>query len=434
MDIIDGFSKLSKQDKINWLASLFEDKTAEDIKQMSQFWHPDKYSQKLFDEFSENTLTNFFLPYGIAPNFIINDEVFAVPMVIEESSVVAAASKAAKFWANRGGFKTTIIDTTKAGHVHFFWLGKKELLQQLLDDNKEYILNKLKPLISNMEKRGGGVLGLELKDLTDRLDNYYQFEMKFNTCDAMGANFINSVLEETAKIFQSLLKAIHLKDLFELNMCILSNYTPDCVVEAFVECSYDKLGADEYEGREYAKKFKRAIDIATVDRYRAVTHNKGIYNGIDSVVLATGNDFRAIEACGHAYASKNGHYQSLTSVELKENTFKFKLTVPLALGVVGGLTKLHPMAKKSLAILGYPDSKKLMSIIASVGLAQNFSAINSLITTGIQKGHMKMHLLNICKQLHANQEQTEKAKEFFEDKVVSYTAVRNFLNTLSYKQ
>lgn len=434
MELISGFSKLNKKQKIEWLADFFESDKKEEIQNMSEFWHQDNKNQKLFDEFSENTLTNYFLPYGIAPNFIIDNEVYAIPMVIEESSVVAAASKAAKFWSTRGGFKTKIFDIQKVGHVHFFWYGKKELLEKLLVDNKDYIVKTLRPITANMENRGGGILDIKLKDLSHKLDHFFQFELTFNTCDAMGANFINSILEETAKIFQSILRSIHLADLFELNMCILSNYTPDCLVEASVECSYEKLTTDVIDGKELAKKLKRAVDIAKVDKYRAVTHNKGIFNGIDAVVLATGNDFRAIEACGHAYAARGGEYKSLTSVELSEDTFKFKIQIPLSLGTVGGLTALHPLAKKSLMILGNPSAKKLMSIIASVGLAQNFSAINSLVTTGIQKGHMKMHLLNILKQLKASDVEINEAKKFFEDKIVSFTAVRNFLSTLKYKQ
>jgi hydroxymethylglutaryl-CoA reductase len=434
LDIINGFSRFNKQEKINWLAKFFDHEDAQEIKGMSEFWHTDLGEQKLFDEFSENTLTNFFLPYGIAPNFIIDNNTYAVPMVIEESSVVAAASKGAKFWASRGGFKTTIISTNKIGHVHFTWGGDPSLLEKLFKDNKQFLLAQLTPLTANMQKRGGGIVSFKLKDLTSKLDNFYQFQLEFNTCDAMGANFINSILEELSTNFKSILNAAGIESLYDANMCILSNYTPDCLVEAQVDCSYDELTDAGIDGHEFAQRFKRAVDIATIDTYRAVTHNKGILNGIDAVILATGNDFRAVEACAHAFASKDGQYKSLSTVELEQDRFIFKIQLPLAIGTVGGLTNLHPMAKKSLKILGNPDSKKLMSITACVGLAQNFSALRSLVTTGIQKGHMKMHLLNICKQLGATTQATSQAREFFEEKIVSYTAVRNFLNSLNYKQ
>ena len=241
----------------------------------------------------------------------------------------------------------------------------------------------------------------------------------------MGANFINSILEELAQVLKHKLEKIN------VIMCILSNFTPDCVVECSVECPIDDLGtfAGGMSAREFASRFAKGVRIAQVDPSRAVTHNKGIMNGIDAVVLATGNDFRAIEACAHAYASRDGQYRSLSSVSLENDTFKFSLKIPLAVGTVGGLTSLHPLAKTSLAILNHPSSSELMQVIAAVGLAQNFGAVKSLVTTGIQKGHMKLHLLNIFNQLGASQDQIEKGKIHFADKVsVSFTNVRHFLN------
>jgi len=218
-------------------------------------------------------------------------------------------------------------------------------------------------------------------------------------------------------------------------MCILSNYTPDCVVECSVECPIENLGVvGGLPARLFAEKFATAVQIAQVDVSRAVTHNKGIMNGIDAVVIATGNDFRAIEASAHAYAARDGQYRSLSSVKLTDDTFRFSLRIPLAVGTTGGLTSLHPIAKTSLAILKQPSASDLMKIMASVGLAQNFGAVKSLVTTGIQKGHMKLHLLNIMNQLGATPEQRELGKEYFSDKVVSFTAVRNFLNSLNHSQ
>jgi hydroxymethylglutaryl-CoA reductase len=180
----------------------------------------------------------------------------------------------------------------------------------------------------------------------------------------------------------------------------------------------------------FAEKFAAAVQIAQIDVSRAVTHNKGIMNGIDAVVIATGNDFRAIEACAHAFAAKDGHYRSLSTVSVANNKFKFSIQIPLAVGTVGGLTSLYPLAKTSLAILGNPSASELMQIMAAVGLAQNFGAVKSLVTTGIQKGHMKLHLLNVLNQLGANDSQIEMGKKYFSDKVVSFTAVRNFLASI----
>jgi hydroxymethylglutaryl-CoA reductase len=212
-------------------------------------------------------------------------------------------------------------------------------------------------------------------------------------------------------------------------MCILSNYTPQCVVECTVSCDIQELAelSGIYSPKAFASRFEQAVYIATHDPYRAATHNKGIFNGIDAVVLATGNDFRAIEANGHAFAAKDGKYRSLTSIKLTDNTFTYTLTVPLTIGTVGGLTTLHPIAKTSLELLGHPSATQLMKIVAAAGLANNFMAVTSLITHGIQKGHMKLHLNNILRTLEASEYQIDEAQQYFSDKTVSYSAVKLFL-------
>lgn len=436
MKTVTGFSKMGKQEKINWLSEQLDNEASLLVKNMPNFWHPDKAVQKRFDEFSENTLTNYNLPFGVAPNFLINGKVYSVPMVIEESSVVAAASLGAKFWLERGGFKTTVISTKKVGQIHFLWQGDKTKLQQYFEASKEDLLKSVAHLTMNMEIRGGGITSLSLVDMTEKLENYYQIKLEAETCNAMGANFINSILEEMAKIFKANVAGESSFDANEKDvhvvMCILSNYTPDCVVEASVECPIEDLGTfpGGISPRQFAEKFATAVRIAEIDPNRAVTHNKGIMNGIDAVVIATGNDFRAIEACAHAYAARDGQYRSLSTVSLSDDKFKFSLRIPLAVGTVGGLTSLHPLAKTSLAILENPTAPELMQVMASVGLAQNFGAVKSLVTTGIQKGHMKLHLLNILNQFDATQEEIEKAKVYFSDKVVSFTGAREFINSI----
>ncbi len=440
MNKISGFSKLSKVEKIEWLKSQVASDDQKFLNCIESYWHPDSGKQKLFDEFSENTVSNFIFPYGLAPNFSINDKIYTIPLVIEESSVVAAASKSAKFWLDRGGFKTRVLSTNKVGHIHFIWKGDKKKLFNFFNLNKSALLFSVKDLVSNMEKRGGGVVDLVLKDKTSELDNYFQVEGKFETCDAMGANFINSVLEVMAGRLQELALEYESfsdseKDL-EVVMSILSNYTPECVVSAYVECPVSELGdfPNGMNAEMFAKRFERAVKIAKVDISRAVTHNKGIFNGIDAVVVATGNDFRAIEACGHAYAARDGQYRGLSSCTLDDGIFRFELTLPMALGTVGGLTSLHPMAKTTLEILGQPDAKELMQIVAVVGLAQNFGALRSLTTTGIQQGHMKMHLLNILNQLEASDEQIAYAKDYFTDKTVTFSNVRDLVNSTKHLQ
>jgi hydroxymethylglutaryl-CoA reductase len=435
--LVSGFSKLSKRGKIGWLVENFFKNPEEVARELKSFWYGDEQKQKIFDEFSENTITNFYMPYGLMPNVLINDKMYCVPMVIEESSVVAAASSAAKFWLDKGGFKTEVISTKKIGQVHFDWKGDIRKLYKLFPPFRERIFEETSYITANMRKRGGGILDIELLDLSHLEENYYQIQMTFETCDSMGANFINSILEETARQLKLFVAEQNLFSEPEreltIIMAILSNYTPECLVRATVECPVSELGTFD-EGRisadVFAEKFVKALRVAYVDKYRATTHNKGIFNGIDAVVLATGNDFRAIEACGHAYASRTGEYRSLSFAEIENGIFRFWLEIPLALGTVGGLTTLHPLAKRSLEMLGNPSAAELMQIIATVGLAQNFAAVKSLVTTGIQKGHMKMHLMNILNHLEASEKEVKEAILYFKDRLVSFTAVREFLNLL----
>lgn len=432
MNTISGFSKLSKEEKINWLAAQISYAYNFDVNSLKHFWHRDEKLQKTFDEFSENTISNFYFPYGIAPNFKVNDEIFHVPMVIEESSVVAAASKSAKFWLDRGGFKAEVVATSKSGQVHFLSELETGTLETFFNERKDALINACSDLTFNMQKRGGGITNLELKNKTAHLQNYYQLDVSFETCDAMGANFINSVLERLARTFQEFCHHRFKQGSIEIIMSILTNYTPECRVRAWVDCPIEQLsGIDEkMSGGEFAHKFEQAVTIAKVDVNRAVTHNKGIMNGIDALVLATGNDFRAVEACAHAYAARDGSYRSLSSCKVVDGHFHFELELPLALGCVGGLTSLHPMACASLGLLGRPNAKKLMKIAAAVGLAQNFGAVRSLVTTGIQQGHMKMHLLNILNQLGASEEEIILSKTYFESKAVSFSAVREYLEKM----
>lgn len=427
---IKGFSKLSKEAKIEWLADQYFDSPSAAIEVLKNYWHADAKTQKLHDDFIENTLSNFFTPFGVAPNFLIDGELYTIPMAIEESSVVAAASKSARFWLDRGGFKTRIISTTKIGHVHFIYEGDKRKLFDFFEEIEQKFYEDTSDITANMRGRGGGIISLELKDKTDSMDHYYQIEGKFETVDSMGANFINSCLEQFAS---TLTRSMEADDRFDekesavqIVMCILSNYTPECLVRAEVSCDVSDLNEDQgVAPEEFAQKFERAVRIAEIEPYRATTHNKGIMNGVDAVVIATGNDFRATEAACHTYAARSGQYKSLTHCEVKDGKFRFWIELPLAVGVVGGITSLHPMVKFSLDLLQRPSAYELMSVIACSGLAQNFAALRALVTTGIQKGHMKMHLLNILNQLEATEEERNQIVEYFKDHVVSHSAAVN---------
>ncbi len=432
---IAGFSKLSKQEKINWIANTYFANPKEAISLVHQYWNSDEKLQQLHDDFIENTISNFYLPLGVAPNFLINGNYYTIPMAIEESSVVAAASKSAKYWSDRGGFKTTVINTEKIGQVHFIFNGQSLKLEKFFDKIKSKFFSETESITKNMQKRGGGILDIELRNKTNLIANYYQLHATFETKDSMGANFINSCLEQFAKTLKA--DANENTDFsddeknIEVVMSILSNYVPNCLVRAEVSCKIEDLADKNIENpHEFAEKFLRAVQIAKVEPFRAVTHNKGIMNGIDAVVLATGNDFRAVEAGIHAYAARNGQYESLSNAKIEHGIFSFWIEIPLALGTVGGLTSLHPLVKFSLEMLEKPSASMLMQIVAVAGLAQNFAALRSLTTTGIQEGHMKMHLNNILNQFDANESERVLIKNHFKLNAVSHSNVVNFIEII----
>lgn len=411
--LISGFSKFTKEEKVSWLVENNFQNPSETSKIIKQYWNENEKLQSLHDDFIENTITNFYLPFGVVPNFVINNKNYTIPMVIEESSVVAAAALVGKFWSTKGGFKTEVIDTQKIGQVHFIYSGTFDELKQYFECTKSKLLEATSSITKNMEKRGGGILNIELRNQTDKLANYYQLHVTFETKDSMGANFINSCLEAIANTFKN--------DSIEIVMSILSNYVPQCLAKAEVSCKIEDLGGENTQ--QFAEKFYQAVQIAQIEPYRAVTHNKGIMNGIDAVVLATGNDFRAIEAGAHAYASKSGKYKSLSHCTIDGGFFKFWIEIPLAVGTVGGLTALHPIAKLSLELLQNPSARELMQIIAAAGLAQNFAALRALTTKGIQHGHMKMHLQNILNQLNTTTTEKKMVTAYFENKTVSHSNV-----------
>jgi len=277
---INGFSKLNKEEKINWIAKTYLNNQEAVVDLIKQYWNSDEELQKLHDEFIENTITNFYLPLGVAPNFLINDTWYTIPMVIEESSVVAAASKAAKFWADRGGFKASILNTEKIGQVHFIYKGEKQKLEQFIQAIQDVFFTDTFSITQNMQKRGGGILSVTLRDKTAAIPNYYQLHVTFETKDSMGANFINSCLEQMAttlkrealqyEAFTDEEKAI------DVVMSILSNYVPNCVVRAEVSCPVEALKSSEIQDPVlFAEKFVQAVRIAEIEPFRAVTHNNG---------------------------------------------------------------------------------------------------------------------------------------------------------------
>lgn len=430
--MINGFSKLSKKEKQELLLHFLGDTGL--INLLNDTLPKSSEVENLIDSFSENVVGNYPFPFSIAPNFLIDGKDYMVPMVVEESSVVAAASKAAKFWHAHGGFKTKIRGFIKHGHVHFKWLDDSVKLYRNFIHWKIDLHDAIKELDEKMQNRGGGVRSIELIDKTAELNNYFQLKVGFDTRDAMGANYMNTILEQLAIKLEQLVST-ETDSSIKIIMSILSNYSPENAIHVFVEAPINEMGklSEKLTGIEYAEKFIEALQIAENDVSRAVTHNKGLYNGVDAVALATGNDWRAIEANGHAFASRNGKYQSLSHASILNGVFRFEATIPMQIGTVGGITSLHPMAKLAMKIMGNPGAKELMKVIASVGLAQNFAAVNSLITTGIQSGHMKMHLSNILLELNANTEESRQIQSYFSGKSISKSAVEKYLHELREK-
>ena len=434
--IIQGFSKYSKQQRINALIQKYN--FQEDLATwLGSFEASDETIQKIIDDLSENPVSSFHLPFSIAPNFVVNGINLFFPLVSEESSVVAALANAAGFWARHGGFHAEVLGTEKKGQVHFKWKGTTERLKSLFPEIKSKLLVESAFMTAKMEERGGGITRIELKSLLHILPNYFQLDAAFQTCDAMGANFINSCLEQFAKslhsYFRNSEKITEDERDCEIIMAILSNYTPESRVRAWVECPVEALleGKSLHEKKLFSEKFEQAIRISQLDVSRAVTHNKGIFNGIDALAIATGNDFRAIEACGHAYAARNGQYSGLTDVQVQNGIFHFSIELALAIGVVGGVTAVHPLAKLAMQILRNPSATELMMYMAVAGLASNFGAVKALVSVGIQQGHMKMHLSNILHQLNIAEEKRAEIQLYFHDKTVSVSAVEDYWKRLN---
>jgi hydroxymethylglutaryl-CoA reductase len=320
-----GFSKKTKDEKIQWLAETYFINDPLSVEVLKKYWNSDSKLQGLHDEFIENTISNYYLPFGVAPNFLINKKLLTLPMVTEESSVVAAASNAAKFWLDKGGFNAEVISTQKNGQIHFDFFGKDSNLKNFFSEVKPKLVESIDAIQKSMQKRGGGLTDIFLINSTDTLEGYYQLHCTFETLDAMGANFINSCLEQIAKTFEveahnfSIFKA---ENTFpEVVLSILSNAVPECLVRAEVSCPIEQLSIKGIDGGVFAKRFIRAVAIAKVEPRRAVTHNKGIMNGVDALVLATGNDFRAVEAGAHSYACKAGNYTSLNDAKIENGVF-----------------------------------------------------------------------------------------------------------------
>lgn len=347
----------------------------------------------LLETFIENALGSFPLPLGLATNFLINDEDYLLPFAVEESSVIAAASYGAKLARSGGGFKTSSTDPIMTGEVQIRFsdsLPKKAFQEYLnkLEKKNSDILKIIDQTHPNLVKRGGGARKVWSKYISDihSIILYLNIDVR----DAMGANIVNTACEKVGKFIAALFKDAC------LGLKILTNLTEFRMAKAFCSIPISSLATELLTGEEVATNIEHAYLFAKYDIYRAATHNKGIMNGIDPLVISTGNDWRAVEAGAHSYAARKGHYEPLSMWKRNVSGYlEGSLELPLAVGVVGGVTKLHPTAQTVLKILKNPSAQKLSEIICAAGLAQNLSALKSLATDGIQKGHMRLHQKNL---------------------------------------
>ena len=339
------------------------------------------------NQMAENGIGTFALPFSIAPNFIVDGKDYAVPMVTEEPSVVAGCSYAAKIIGKSGGFTTEILNRKMIGQVALYEILDFDNAISMVLENKNKLLKIANDAYPSIVARGGGAIDIEVRNIDEFLVVYLIADVK----EAMGANILNTMLEAIKTPLENITNGKSL-------MAILSNYATESLVKAKCEVNIKLLNSSMEKSIETAKKIELASKFAKLDVYRATTHNKGIFNGIDAVVIATGNDWRAIEAGGNAFAAKNGKYEGLTTwtFDESENKLKGELTLPMPIASVGGSIGLNPSVKAAFNILGNPNAKTLASIITSVGLAQNFAAIKALVTTGIQHGHMKLQARSLA--------------------------------------
>ncbi|HLQ75444.1 MAG TPA: hydroxymethylglutaryl-CoA reductase, degradative [Alloiococcus sp.] len=357
----------------------------------------------------ENYIANYTLPYGLAFNFLVNNRVYIVPMAVEEPSVIAAASNGAKIIANNGGFKTTVHNREMIGQVVVKQSSNIEKDKEVLEKNKEKLINLANEAYPSIVKRGGGATRAKARivdgDIEEAIDQYLVFHLHVDTQEAMGANMINTMLEAIAPTIESLVTG-------KVLMSILTNLATESLVTATCELTPKTLVSEGFSGEDVRDRIAEASKYAYVDPYRAATNNKGIMNGLDAVIVATGNDWRAIEAGAHAYSVKDGQYRSLTKWRVNEaGNLTGELTLPLPIATVGGSIGYHPGAQFSKAILGNPTAKELAKIMVSVGLAQNLAALKALSTSGIQKGHMALQAKSLAINAGAVGKEIDKVTE-----------------------
>lgn len=361
-------------------------------------------SKEIANHLIENQISEFSIPLGVALNFSINQKKYVIPMATEEPSVIAACSNGGKIVASSGGFTTEMSEKLLRGQIVFMNVQDGEGLKQAILEKESEIFEVATKAYPSIVKRGGGIRKLIVRDFQE--EHFLSVDIVMDTKDAMGANMMNTVLEGVAQAFREWFSEV------DILFSILSNYATESIIKASCRISFDSFGKN---GQFIAEKIAAASTYAQLDPYRATTHNKGIMNGIEAVILATGNDTRAASAAIHAYAAKDGQYRGLSQWRIVDQQLEGIIELPLALGIVGGATKVLPKAQIALVMLQIKSAKELAEVIASVGLAQNLAALRALVSEGIQKGHMSLQARSLALSVGASGEEislvTEKLKQ-----------------------
>ena len=414
---ISGFYKLSMEERQKLLSSL-ANLNQDEMKILKELGY---FTVTQIDTLIENVVGSYQLPFGIALNFTINDKDYIIPMVIEEPSVVAAASNAAKMARKHGGFHSEEVKPIMISQIQITKLKDVERSKKSLQDNKEKLLkiaNDQDPMLNEL---GGGARDIEIREINTNKGKMIILHLLVNVLDAMGANVVNTMAEAISPSIEEISGG-------KVYLRIVSNLATHRLARCRATFDKEMLG-----GEEVVEGILNAYEFAVADPYRATTHNKGIMNGIVALTLATGNDTRAIEAGSHAYASLNGQYSPLTKFKLdSDGNLVGEIEVPLALGIIGGMTKIHPMARVALKILNVKSASELSQVGAALGLAQNVAALRALASEGIQKGHMALHSRNIAKVAGVPDELLEKvAQEMIKEKKMRVDYAKHILQRIS---
>ena len=417
----NGFSKKSYQERLELLKAqaLLSPERQESLEQDEQI------SVTVADQLSENVVGTFSLPYSLVPEVLVNGQEYTVPYVTEEPSVVAAASYASKIIKRAGGFTAQVHERQMIGQVALYQVADPEQALEKIASKKAELLELANQAYPSIVKRGGGARDLHVEQLKSETD-FLVVYLHVDTQEAMGANMLNTMLEALKPILEELSQGQSL-------MGILSNYATDSLVTASCRIAFRYLSRQKDQGREIAEKIALASQFAQADPYRATTHNKGIFNGIDAILIATGNDWRAIEAGAHAFASRDGHYQGLSSwrLDLETEELVGEMTLPMPVATKGGSIGLNPRVALSHELLGNPSAKELAQLIVSIGLAQNFAALKALVSTGIQQGHMKLQAKSLALLAGASESEVAPLVErLIADKTFNLETAQRYLENL----